>query len=595
MTVSRLMMPAVTLAGALALAGCGGGGGAGLSPAEIAANEAADAAATATNGAVDAAFALDLTADDAGDKVSAAAGLITAARTAVGRLTEGQSGQADGLTARLSQANQFVTLAGELLAQKAKAAMEAKEAADDLKMAMDNAEQAARDAKEAAETAAARAAMAQETAVTEAEAEVRREAAAEAERVKQAADALLEAEKAKVTAAQNELDTANSRITALQGEIRTLEGRIRTAENEKTEAENAERTAEATKAAQALHARLVTATSVSGGVPANSSVAPGVKAEHKGIETLRDDDGQPWAYAAGVGPDDADLGETRSLAAFVGAALTAGTNAGYFPILGTAAHEVKADAFTPRNNLRHKKDASFTGSYKGVQGTFKCTGTAGCTSSPDNAENTMFILNTSAVDATNSWHFRPNDAQTKLQGSKVAEWGWWMADSTATPSVAGAGAVKLRYEVLNPTTGEPDDKQQSFPTAGEATYTGKAHGQYAIVDGADSESGAFEATASLTARFRSANTELSGRVHDFDVNSGWEVMLKEDKVHTDGVFAGKTVWKTDGEDGLGEGDWNATMHGTAREEPTHVVGGFTATDAGARMVGAFGAEPPKQE
>ncbi len=344
---------------------------------------------------------------------------------------------------------------------------------------------------------------------------------------------------------------------------------------------------EKTADASALHARLVTATSVSGGVPAgNVAVAPGVKAEHKGIETLYGE-GQNWLYAVDEDNAGAEIG------AKIGDEVTTGPNAGYYPLAGAGSHAVKASAFTQRVGQKHGTGASFAGSYMGVEGMFKCTATAGCISSPASGED-MFTLPDS------QWHFRPSDRMAKLQGARVAEWGWWMAGSTATPSVAGAGPVNLRYEVFDAASGRPENPQQSFPTAGEATYTGKALGQYAIVDGADSESGAFEATASLTARFRGvdgADTELSGRVHDFDVNSGWEVMLKENASNRNdaGLFAGKTVWKTDGEDGLGEGDWNASMYEGGTAEPTHVVGGFTATDAGARMVGAFGAEPPKQE
>ena len=341
---------------------------------------------------------------------------------------------------------------------------------------------------------------------------------------------------------------------------------------------------EKTADASALHARLVTATSVSGGVPAgNVAVAPGVKAEHKGIETLYGE-GQNWLQA---------IGSSGAIGTKIGAEETSGPNAGYYPLAGADPHAVKASAFTQRVGQKHGTGASFAGSYMGVEGMFKCTADAGCISSPAPGED-MFTL------PGEEWHFRPSDRMAKLQGARVAEWGWWMDDSTATPSVAGAGPVKLRYASINSSGGDRSTGRTTFPAAGEATYSGAAHGQYAIVDGADSESGAFEATASLTARFRGvdgADTELSGRVHDFDVNSGWEVMLKENASNRNdaGLFAGKTVWKTDGEDGLGEGDWNASMYEGGTAEPTHVVGGFTATDAGARMVGAFGAEPPKQE
>ncbi len=331
--------------------------------------------------------------------------------------------------------------------------------------------------------------------------------------------------------------------------------------------------------ASALYARLVTATSVSGGVPAGDmAVTPGVKAEHKGIETLRKE-GDTWLKFAG---------ESNK----IGTVEVGTKNTGYYPLedASSGPHAVKASAFTQRVGQKHDTGASFAGTYMGVEGMFKCTKAAGCTSSPAAGED-MFTL------PDGEWHFKPTSAEDRLEGAKVAEWGWWMAGSTATPSVAVAGAVNLRYAVFNPVNGQPENPQQSFPSAGEATYSGAAHGQYAIVDGADSESGAFEATASLTARFRgNTNTELSGWVHDFDVNSGWEVMLKEDKMHSSGVFAGKTVWKTGDEDGLGQGDWKASMYGgSSSTESTHVVGGFAATDAGARMVGAFGAEPPKQE
>ena len=350
--------------------------------------------------------------------------------------------------------------------------------------------------------------------------------------------------------------------------------------------------------ASALYARLVTATAdaadADGILDGDQSgehfaeVVPiGTKAEHKGIHALRNE-GQTWLYAIDDSQSDEQIGNG------VGNEVTSGTNAGYYPIdVGDASsvHTVKAAAFTQRVGLEHKTGASFSGEYMGVPGTFKCTGPDGCTSSPASGEN-RFTLST---DDDGKWHFKPNDRMARLQGASVAEWGWWLATKgTGDDAEAGAGDINLHGSVTNLTA------SVAHPPAGEATYSGKALGQYAVVDGADSESGAFEATASLTAKFsgaRGITTKLSGRVHDFDVNSGWEVTLKENGGNNaTGVFDGKTVWKTGGEDGLGEGDWRATTYGgSATAEPTHVVGGFTAVDVGASMVGAFGGEPPKQE
>ena len=329
--------------------------------------------------------------------------------------------------------------------------------------------------------------------------------------------------------------------------------------------------------ASALYDRLVTATTATGvnqiftyAAATANGVPSTVKDEHKGIEILYRDDGMTWlAYAA-------DSGE-------IGPVNASGSNAGYYPLLA-ASHPIKADSFTNRVGQQYKNGVSFGGAYDGIQGTFKCIGDP-CTTVPAADDELTLVVS--------QWLFRPTSTTAKAQGSRAAVWGWWMA---GTGEDAGTEEIRLRYAVRNTADDGNATARTTFPAAGEATYTGKALGQYAVVDGADSESGAFEATASLTAKFATA-TMLSGRVHNFDVNSDWEVTLEEGGISS-GVFSGDTVWKTGDEDGLGKGDWQANLYGgndNANTEPTHVVGGFTAVDAGARMVGAFGGEPPKQE
>ncbi len=338
-------------------------------------------------------------------------------------------------------------------------------------------------------------------------------------------------------------------------------------EEAKAEAEKA------TADASALYAKLVAMANV----PSSLEVGPGVKDEHKAIETIRGEDGATWLEAIASG------GALQSL---IGDRVTTGDYVGYWLIEGGAGvHTVEASEFTERVGLAHKKDASYSGSYRGIEGTFKCTGD-GCTSSPATGEN-MFTL------SSGNWHFKPNNDTDKLPGNPVAQWGWWMG-GMSTPAT-GDDTINILYR--HGTSNNPTEVRQAFPPAGSATYTGNAHGQYAVVDGADSMSGAFKATAMLEAKFSGGSTKLSGKVHNFDVGSNWEVMLKENSVnHAAGVFTGKTVWKTGDEDGLGEGDWDARLYGgTENAEATHALGGFTATDTGARMVGAFGATPPKQE
>ena len=331
--------------------------------------------------------------------------------------------------------------------------------------------------------------------------------------------------------------------------------------------------------ASALYAKLVTATQ--SGVP-NSMPADGnhsdVKAEHKGIESLRGEDGQTWINAINENASPAGVIGNK-----IGAEIETGTNIGYYPLTSGPAHMVKADAFTKRVGQKHEKDASFSGSYRGISGMFKCTATDGCTSSPT-ASATTFDL------PDNQWHFKPDSRTAKLPGAIVAEWGWWLAGMN-TANDASDDSIQILYR-------HTGTKRATLPVAGEAIYTGKAHGQYAVVDGMDSISGAFEATAMLTAKFAGATgttTKISGKIDDFNVGSNWEVMLKENAAnHASGDFSGKTVWKTGDADGLGEGDWTAALYDGGTGEPTHAIGGFTATDAGSRMVGAFGAEPSKQ-
>ena len=103
MRISRLLMPAVTFAGALALAGCGGGSGGtgttptcptgqtGTPPNCVPATDAQQAATTAVNTAARQAEALGATSD--ATAVNAARASLTAAVNAVNALPAAQRGQ----------------------------------------------------------------------------------------------------------------------------------------------------------------------------------------------------------------------------------------------------------------------------------------------------------------------------------------------------------------------------------------------------------------------------------------------------------------------------------------------------------------------
>ena len=296
-----------------------------------------------------------------------------------------------------------------------------------------------------------------------------------------------------------------------------------------------------------------------------------VKAEYKGVEII-------YGTGAQLSADDGDIATN---------APTEGRNRGYFQLAAvTSARDVTAPGkFTNTPAEEEHAVGDFSGTYRGIDGTFRCAGND-CTS--QNRGDEGFILGGA------NWYFRPNDPEAKLQGAIAAEWGWWISKPGEDDE-----AFNLVYRYGASGAGTPTTASQANALRGSATYTGKALGQYAVVDGANSASGAFEATASLTATFGTA-TALSGSIHTFNVGNGWEVLLKENKLAGDdgaATFTGETEWKTNDEDGVGKGSWNASMYGDTSSGdalPTHVIGGFTAVDAGARMVGAFGGEPPKQ-
>ncbi len=320
----------------------------------------------------------------------------------------------------------------------------------------------------------------------------------------------------------------------------------------------------------------------------------GIKDDYKAIETLRNE-GEKWVTAVQSGNS---IGNSKILTR-----VTSGKNTDYYPVAGTDAHTIKATAFTPRTSQPHKA-GSFSGEYQGIQGTFLCVGTNGCTSTPQTGENMFTLSPVGAADGSVGWFFKPGNEDSRVQGSPMAQWGWWLdTKGSGSTAEAGAGPVNIVYNFGTATAGaNTANVRTALPVAGGATYTGKAHGQYAVVDGTDSASGAFEATAMLDAKFSGTDTKLSDKVMNFNVGSNWEITLKEaDFSSTGNDFDGKTVWKTGDENGLGEGDWHAQFYAANTEnagdvtvEPTHALGGFTATDAGAQMVGAFGATPPKQ-
>lgn len=582
MRMSKMLIPAVTLAGALALAGCGGGGTPALTAAQIAANEAADKAATDTESAVNATFALDLTADDASDSVGDALALIVAARAAVAAAPESAR---EGLEDQLAQASRFATLAGQLLTTQENARTAAEKAKEDLEEAGRDLMQAMTDAEEAAKEAALAAEKAQEAAVSQAvsaaEKEAAQEAATEAMKVKEAADALLAAETAKVTAAQGQLTAANGRITELEGQIGNLNTQLTNLRNEKEREETARETAE-TEAARAEAAALYA------GLVANSSNATAIGAVRAIAYTLADfnkaegEKDYQKITPEGASFEDTAMGDGEPAAA-------SGIPKGAYDIIdgsGSASdgdlgrNDATSTAFSQGPTVEEHDTGDsgiFTtsGEWLGVRGTFYCT--ADCDSQSGNPLG-------------ESWHFKPGNVKDRVKAKDVA-WGWWVEPA------AGADLIHVRAFVdhggLTLTTTAPTGD-------GSATFEGDARGAYAI----PGEAGSFTAEATLTANFTGQDT-LSGEIKNFkdaDGNdkTGWSVALQENNLVAGGLagysdsenLRSSTVWTRDGRKGDAMVNaWSAELYGGDDDAvSTHALGTFEAQHQGSHMVGAFGTE-----
>ena len=261
---------------------------------------------------------------------------------------------------------------------------------------------------------------------------------------------------------------------------------------------------------------------------------------------------------------------------------------GYFNVTGDGT-AIKVTGFpSGSDEVTHTVGATITGAFKGVDGTFQCYAMNGCTSQSKGKDG--FAL------AADQWRFKPDNAEAKIEGSAILEWGWWV--------------TKSGDEITGASVGFDDDSLTS-PTnisglASTASYTGTALGKYAVVEKDTGSSGDFTAAAKLTADFD--ENMLTGTINAFkdadDADLGWTVKLEsevnEDNL-SDGAFVdvgndkNSVVWTHDGDDFTTENAWIATIYeGSGTSAPEYILGEFQANHLNARMIGAFGTKKDKQ-
>ena len=244
--------------------------------------------------------------------------------------------------------------------------------------------------------------------------------------------------------------------------------------------------------------------------------------------------------------------------------------------------------------------------YRGISGDIACRSDDNCTAPAANGE------------FGEGWYFYPTAADayyttevtvgaggavtTAYEPAEFVEWGMWLTEANTTLRLnrhvgLGAGlalgtAAGTNYTLVEGTTANG--------LADEASYSGAAQGLSAKVTGegddAVTASGHFLADVSLIAEFGAMPT-LQGSVDSFrtadpdqgtaHVSGDWELILAGDA----GSFADGTTNPTNVRLTGADGAWNAQAYGgDSNERPEGIFGGFNATFEDGAAVGAFHAE-----
>ena len=571
------LLSAGLLVAMLALAGCGGGSDtpAGPTDEEIAAMEAAEAAAAAITAAHMAARALDASSDDAA--VTNVETLIAAAKTAISALPAAD--QADKL-AELADAEKLAAAQRRVLIVQAERDA-AQKAADDAETAEE--ERLAEEEKKRMETELANA----------------RAMAAKLYAGIGTAPLLATGDGARSAAYSG---TNDATITVTMDDAAVGDG------NDVTQVLKATMMMVATNHGWEGKQYTASGTGVDGTYEA--IVYSNVGAPTQGKKFGNAEPGTTYQYTLANGMLTIDASTTAAHAAKVGGAAfdhTAGVK--QFPL--------------PSPNPSGATKVSVTGTFHGVSGTYTCTptdDTVACAASRTATGYTLglrTIADSSFAASDTAWTFRPSNPEARVTDSPdtaYASYGWWLHKDSDGKWTASA-FVDDKGTAPAPVSGVT-------ALQGTATYTGGAAGKYALANplGGTNDAGHFTARATLEADFgdEDALGTITGTIDQFMGADGesrdWMVKLNESALSNAGVISGaleagstttidsansgpqKTVWTIDGTAAAASGQWSGSLKDAAATAtdvsgvPKIATGTFhTEYGAAGRMVGAFGA------
>ncbi len=234
--------------------------------------------------------------------------------------------------------------------------------------------------------------------------------------------------------------------------------------------------------------------------------------------------------------------------------------------------------------------SQFSGTFDGASGMYRCVATGGCTVSTD--DKGKFEELTAA-----EWEFTPAAGATvPVADADYMTYGFWLDTTTKDGAIASYDAVQTFA------TSSLTASTSLGSVTGTATYEGGAAGVYhhetKKEDGSQdtATSGRFTADVALTAYFTGdplrTDGTIQGTISDFDLVGGpensWNVKVSATGIATsDDGFTGSASGMTGD-----NGSLSGRFHGAgdeATDAPPVLIGEFNSTFVNGSVAGAFGA------
>lgn len=251
------------------------------------------------------------------------------------------------------------------------------------------------------------------------------------------------------------------------------------------------------------------------------------------------------------------------------------------------------DTSEPGKSYADTTGSGFSGSFDGVQGSYKCT----------NGPCTVRNLRNGFAFTGGTWTFTTTGkgkVTVRVDDDSYMYFGWWRReaeDGSLDFDFFSDGAANFKLGAT--------EAASLLGLGGSARYAGTAAGQFSIYDAAAGEddpssSGPFTANVNLTADF--AGDTLEGTVNNFSNDESWSLTLSSRAIDGTGgnVTGGTTIWEI-GSNRSTVGAWSADFYSEDTYEggvPDGVAGTFSAAfeavpgtpaSANRRLRGAFGA------